>query len=106
MPDNEPYIVGSMFGEYHSLCTLKTSIVDFRKEKELLILMQIPTPAQFSTVIIEQTIYHKSLTIFVTYTLYRVYLDIARIELAAFTVVVCTDWQCQFEKIKIKMLSV
>jgi hypothetical protein len=23
-----------MFGEYHSLCTLKTSIVDFGKEKE------------------------------------------------------------------------
>jgi hypothetical protein len=24
----------NMFGEYHSLCTLKTSIVDFGKEKE------------------------------------------------------------------------
>jgi hypothetical protein len=32
--DNEPYTVGSMFGEYRSLCTLNTSIVDFGKEKE------------------------------------------------------------------------
>jgi hypothetical protein len=30
----DAYIVGDMLGEYHSLCTLKTSIVDFGKEKE------------------------------------------------------------------------
>jgi hypothetical protein len=30
----EPYIVGYMIGDYHSLCTLKTSIVDLGKEKE------------------------------------------------------------------------
>jgi hypothetical protein len=30
--DKEQYIVGNMFGEYHSLCTLMTSIVDFGKE--------------------------------------------------------------------------
>jgi hypothetical protein len=30
--DKERYIVGNMLGEYHSLCTLKTSIADFRKE--------------------------------------------------------------------------
>jgi hypothetical protein len=32
--DKEPYIVGNMLGEYHYLCTLKTSIVGFGKEKE------------------------------------------------------------------------
>jgi hypothetical protein len=103
MPDNEPYIIGNMFGEYHSLCTLKTSIVDFRKEKEFCSLYKSQyfwflgksphMPSSPLWPFIGQTIYYKSLTIFVTYTLYRVYLDIARIELAAFTVVVCTDWQ-------------
>jgi len=115
MPDNEPYIVGNMFGEYHALCTLKTSIVDFGKEREhcslyesqhFLFLRKSPhlpsSPPWPITVIIGQTIYHKSLTIFVTYTLYRVHVDIARIELAAFTVGMCTDWQCQFKTIHTK----
>ena len=99
-----------MFGEYHALCTLNTSIVDFGKDKEhcnlyksqhFWFLRKSPhmasSPPWPITVIIGQAIYHKSLTIVVTYTLYRVHLDNVRIELAAFTVVICTDWQCQLK---------
>jgi hypothetical protein len=71
----KPYIVGSMFGEYHSLCTIKTSIVDFGKEKEhcsryksqnVWFLLKSPhmlsSPTWHIAFIIEQTIDHKSLT--------------------------------------------
>ena len=61
-----------MFGEYHSLCTLKTSIVDFGKEKEhcsryksqnVWFLLKSPhMPSSPPWPIIEQTIDHKSLT--------------------------------------------
>ena len=68
-------IVGYMFGDYHSLCTLKTSIVDMGKEKEhcsryksqnLWNLLKSPhmpsSPPWPIAFIIEQTIDHKSLT--------------------------------------------
>ena len=64
-----------MFGEYHSLCTLKTSIVDFGKEKEHCIryksqnvwfLLKSPHIPSFPpwpiAFIIEQTIDYKSFT--------------------------------------------
>ena len=66
------FVVGNMFGEYHSLCTLKTSIVDFGKEKEhcsryriqnVWFLLKSPhMPSSPPWPIIEQTIDHKSLT--------------------------------------------
>ena len=64
-----------MFGEYHSLRTLKTSIVDFGKEKEhcsryksqnVWFLLKSPhmpsSPPCPIAFIVEQTIDHKSLT--------------------------------------------
>ena len=61
--DNEPSIIGNMFGEYHSLCTLKTSIVAATKVKILLKSPHMPSsPPWLIAFIIEQTIDHKSLT--------------------------------------------
>jgi hypothetical protein len=73
--DSKPYIVGNMFGEYHSLCTLKTSIVEFGKKKEhcsryksqnVWYLLKSPhmpsSPPWLIAFIIEHTIDLKSLT--------------------------------------------